>query len=217
MDFLKDILGDDLFNQVLAKLEGTDVKLANLSTGDYVSKDKHDAEIRAAEKERDGYKAQLSDLSEQIEAAQGSEKTIGDLNAKIKQIQADNNTKVAEIEASKEQLKRDAKIDLAVVMAGARNLESVLVHVNKEKVSLNDQGELVGLADQLETIKTNHEYLFGEPKPVFKTAPPNPPSEPKTPQSEWLAKYTEAKSKGDTQAAIKIKQEAYDTDGVVLN
>ena len=39
MEFLKKILGEELYAQVAAKLEGNDsVKLANLATGEYVSK-----------------------------------------------------------------------------------------------------------------------------------------------------------------------------------
>ena len=50
MDFLKEILGDDLYKQVETKVNSYNesnkekqVKVANLSTGEYVSKNKYDA------------------------------------------------------------------------------------------------------------------------------------------------------------------------------
>ena len=43
MEFLKELLGDDLYSQVEAKLkDNKDVKLANLASGEYVSKAKYD-------------------------------------------------------------------------------------------------------------------------------------------------------------------------------
>jgi hypothetical protein len=44
MEFLKEALGDELYNQVAAKLKGNDkIKLANLADGGYVGKEKFDA------------------------------------------------------------------------------------------------------------------------------------------------------------------------------
>ena len=50
MEFLKEILGEELYAQVAAKLEGNkDVKLANLASGDYVSKAKYESDMQAKE------------------------------------------------------------------------------------------------------------------------------------------------------------------------
>lgn len=43
MEFLKPMLGDELYDQMAQKLEGSGVKLADLSTGNYVGKEKFDA------------------------------------------------------------------------------------------------------------------------------------------------------------------------------
>lgn len=46
MEFLKEILGEELYSQVEAKLKGNDkVKLANLASGEYVSKAKYDDKV----------------------------------------------------------------------------------------------------------------------------------------------------------------------------
>ena len=42
MEFLKTVLGDELYAQVEAKLKESNVKLADLSSGAYVSKSKYD-------------------------------------------------------------------------------------------------------------------------------------------------------------------------------
>ena len=47
MEFLKEILGEELYSQVEAKLKGNDkVKLANLASGEYVSKSKFDDKVQ---------------------------------------------------------------------------------------------------------------------------------------------------------------------------
>ena len=51
MVFLKDILGDELYAQVAAKLEGTDIKLANIADGSFVDKATYDADIEKAKTE----------------------------------------------------------------------------------------------------------------------------------------------------------------------
>jgi len=64
MEFLKDILGEELYTQIEGKInthntgikdESKRVKLADLSTGNYVSREKY----TGAKTERDGYKTQL--------------------------------------------------------------------------------------------------------------------------------------------------------------
>ena len=46
MEFLKEYLGEELYSQVEAKLKGNDkVKLANLASGEYVSKSKYDDKV----------------------------------------------------------------------------------------------------------------------------------------------------------------------------
>lgn len=71
MEFLKDILGEELYTQVEGKVsthnagisdESKRVKLADLSTGNYVSKEKH----LSLKTERDGYKTQLETANGEI-------------------------------------------------------------------------------------------------------------------------------------------------------
>jgi archaellum component FlaC len=52
-EFLKEVLGEDLLNQVNEKLKDSKIKLADLSTGDYVSKNKYSDELSAKDKQID--------------------------------------------------------------------------------------------------------------------------------------------------------------------
>ena len=73
MEFLKSILGDELFSQVESKLnehngneanQNNQIKLANLGGGDYVAKGKHDSEIEKLT-------ALLSGKSTELDTANG--------------------------------------------------------------------------------------------------------------------------------------------------
>jgi len=72
MEFLKDILGDGYsdFEQKINDYNGAEenkdkqIKLANLASGDYVSKEKY----TSLETEKNGYKTQLDNVGEEIES-----------------------------------------------------------------------------------------------------------------------------------------------------
>ena len=64
MEFLKTVLGDELYAQVEAKLKGSNVKLADLSSGAYVSKSKYDDDIKTKE-------SKISELTETVKKYDG--------------------------------------------------------------------------------------------------------------------------------------------------
>ena len=79
MDFLKAHLGEELFNQVKSKLEGKNVKVVDLSTGDYVSKEKHTrvvSEHEEAMKKKDG---EIANLQSSVTGDEKLKKRIGEL------------------------------------------------------------------------------------------------------------------------------------------
>lgn len=68
MEFLKGVISDDLYKQLIEALKDKkEIKLGNLAGGAYVGKDKFDAQ----KTELDGIKAQLSEANKQIEAFKG--------------------------------------------------------------------------------------------------------------------------------------------------
>ncbi|MDR2426486.1 MAG: hypothetical protein LBD46_04830 [Endomicrobium sp.] len=88
MDFLKAKLGEELFNQVKSKLEGTGIKLVDLSTGEYVSKDKHTriiAEHDEAIKKKDG---EIANLQSSVAGDEKLKKRINDLEGDVASYQS---------------------------------------------------------------------------------------------------------------------------------
>ena len=88
MDFLKSILGDDLFSQVENKVNAYNsdeankdkqIKIANLASGEYTSKNK----FTDLETEKENIASQLSATNKVIENLRKATKTDEDLQKKV--------------------------------------------------------------------------------------------------------------------------------------
>ena len=88
MDFLKEVLGEELYEQVASKVnehngneanKDKQLKLANLSTGEYVGKGKHDA-LQAL---LDGQKSELEQANNLIAELKKGTKGNEELQGKI--------------------------------------------------------------------------------------------------------------------------------------
>lgn len=101
MEFLKELLGDDLYSQVEAKLkDNKDVKLANLASGEYVSKAKYD------DKEAELVKANNTITSLQDAASKFEGTDIENLKTQITDNKAKYDADIAKLQ--EDMKKRDA-------------------------------------------------------------------------------------------------------------
>ena len=144
------------------------------------------AQLHTAESERDGYKSQVEDRDTQITQLKDANKDNNELQTQITDLQAQIQAKDTEAADALTATKTDYEIQLALQSAGAKNVKSVLPHLDREKLALNEKGELTGLTEQLETVQKDFDYLFqtsgppnGEPGKPNITPPGNP--DPTTP------------------------------------
>lgn len=165
MDFLKEILGEELFAQVAEKVNAHNgneankdkqIKLANLGGGDYVSKAKHDAlqalfegkekELTAANGLIDGFKKSQKDN----EAIQGQITTYQDqvkqLQAEIVQTRIDSGLRIAFMEAG------GTDIDYLIYKAKTAN--------DGKPLELGEDGKIKGVDDIVSGLKTSSPAHF---------------------------------------------------------
>lgn len=109
-------------------------------------------DIKEQLEERDG---QLEDLKEQVKGNEELEETIQELQNKNDQLKEDYEQKV-------QQTKLEMAIENRLIKEKARNPKAVKALLNKEVINLDDDGNLVGLDEQLEKLKENEDYLFGK-------------------------------------------------------
>lgn len=154
MEFLKEILGEELYAQVAAKLEGNKtVKLANLASGDYVSRAKYDSDMQAKE-------TRIQELTQNVEDFDGVD---------VKQLQKDVNDWKTKYDHDLEETKRDSAIRLAIAKSGTLSEKALMGLLDKDKIKLDKDGNLTGLDEQIEAIKKEDSFLF-------KTAEPEKPN-----------------------------------------
>ena len=135
MDWLKELLGEELYNQVVGKLG--DVKLLK-DDGTMVPKD------------------QLEKANEKIK---GLDADVGKLNARIKE-QEGLSQKLSDKDAEIGKVKKEGAIILALAKAKAKDENLVKTLLKQDTIELLEDGTIKGLDDQLKGLKESHAYLF---------------------------------------------------------
>lgn len=171
MEFLKEYLGDELYNKVAEKLQGNaKVKLANLATGEYVGKDK----FLALETTKQDLEKQLSERDKQLDSLK---KTAGDneaLKTEITRLQAENTATRADLENKLKEARLDYALEARLLKEGAVNTKAVKALLDHTKLSL-DGDNLLGLDEQLKNLKEAEKWAFAEVSNPVPGAGGNPP------------------------------------------
>lgn len=169
MEFLKEILGEELFNQFMEKVNAYNgneankdkqVKLANLAGGEYVGKGKYDG-LQAS---FDGQKAELDKANGLIAELQKGTKGMEDMQAKISTYE----TEKAQLQAENEALKVKYALDVAMRDAGVKKENAELLSIalerklkeKDEKIELDANGNIKGWDDKLKDLKTQFPVMF---------------------------------------------------------
>lgn len=151
-DFLKEALGDELFAQVSEKLsEANGIRLVNAADGSYVPKEKMDQLTQSNRQ----YKQQISELTTRLSDMQASADSVETLKKQLADAQTSLSAKDEEIR--KQML--SYRVKDAIRESKARNADLVLRSIDMSKIS-EDNGNLLGLSDQLEALKKSDSYLF---------------------------------------------------------
>lgn len=145
MEFLKEILGEELYAQVAAKLEGNKtVKLANLASGEYVSKAKYESDMQAKD-------TRIQELTQSIKDFDGVD---------VKQLQTDVKNWETKYNQDLERARLDSAIQLAIAKSGTLSEKALMGLLDKDKIKFDKDGKLTGLDEQIEAIKKEDSFLF---------------------------------------------------------
>lgn len=116
--------------------------------------------INGLTSERDGLQKQIDDRDEQLTTLKKSAKDNEELQGQIKQLQEDNKTAKQNYQDQLAKQNKSFKIEGALRDAKAKNIKTVLPLIDTEKVSVNDDGSLNGLSEQLDAVKKDNSFLF---------------------------------------------------------
>lgn len=183
MEFLKEILGEELFNQFMEKVNAHNgneankdkqVKLANLSTGEYVGKGKHDALQAMLESQKTELEQANNLIAELKKGTKGNEEMQGKITAYEGQVQ--------QLQAELQETKLKAAIKVALLSEKAVDVDYLTYKLNEklkekgETLELDENENIKGWDSQLEGLKTQFPTMFeaGQKKIIEPNKLPNP-------------------------------------------
>lgn len=166
MDFLKDILGTELFEQVANAVntyngneanKDKQIKIANLASGKYVDKGKYTAlEELLNKKDTD-----LTDAQKLIEGLKESAGKGEDMAAKIAKFETTIRNQQEELKKAKTE--SALKIELLSAGAKADDIDYLLFKLGNDsdfKAELDENGKLKGIDEKMKNLKTIYPNQF---------------------------------------------------------
>lgn len=162
MEFLKAILGDELYAQVEQAINAhngneankeNQIKIANLGGGEYVGKGKY-AALEAENQTNASKLTEANNLIAQLQkAAKGDEALQGQVTA--------YQTKVQELEAELEKTKLENAIKVELLSSKALDVDYLTFKLKeKGELTLDENGKIKGWDDKLAALKTQFPTQF---------------------------------------------------------
>lgn len=165
MEFLKEILGEELFKQLETAIDAYNgneankdkqIKLANLGGGEYVGKGKYDA----LQAQLDGKTTELDTANGLIAELKKGTKGNEELQGKITGYE----TQVQQLQAELEKTKLENAIQLALRDAKAVDPDYLAFKLREkykpEELTLDENGKVKGMDDKLAGLKTQFPNQF---------------------------------------------------------
>ena len=167
MNFLKEILGDELYSQVESKIneyngneanKDKQVKIGNLGTGEYVGKGKYDALQELV----NGKETELKSANDLIAELKKGTKGNEELQKKI----GDYDVQVAELQSQLQETKIKSALKVALLSEKAVDVDYLTFKLNEklkekgESLELDENENIKGWNDKLSGLKTQFPSMF---------------------------------------------------------
>lgn len=149
MDFLKEIFGDKAitFDEFSKGVESKKMKLADLSGGAYVSKEKLDAKIE----ELKTVQASLAEKDAALKKWDGVD---------LDKLKAENDAKTEELNKQLSALKKQNAVETSLLAENIQDLKAIKAYIDFDTVKVADDGTVTGLKEQVEKLRTDKAFLF---------------------------------------------------------
>lgn len=214
MEFLRRPLGEELFKQFMAAIEAwngdeankdSQVKLANLSTGEYVGKGKHDAlseQLAGKLTELEQANNLIADLKKN---SKGNEEMQGKITAYEGQVQ--------QLQAELAETKLKSAVKVALMSEKAKDVDYLTFKLQEalkekgEQLELDDNDNIKGWDDRLNGLKTQFPTMFeaGDTEDGYK--PLDNKGLPKDFKDKSITKEQFLRMTVDERIALKQKDE----------
>lgn len=163
MEFLKEILGEDLYTKFEEKIneyneldtnKEKQIKICNLNTGEYVAKSEYDSlgeTLKSKEAELETANNLITDLKN---SSNGNE----DFQTKITGYETD----IANLQEQLEETRLNSAVEVALLSAKASDVGYLMFKLTEkgEKLELDENGNIKGWKDKLTGLKTQFPNMF---------------------------------------------------------
>lgn len=129
-------------------------------------RDDYDRKLASLNDQIDGYKSQVTDRDKQIKSLSTAAKDNEELKAKFAEVEKANREKDKEWSSKLASQKKEFAISSALSKAGALENKAVLPFIDTGKVSLDENGNLLGFQEQVDAAKQNYGFLFKKDEPA---------------------------------------------------
>lgn len=147
--------------EILKDVEGKDDIIKNIKKGigeNFVSK----ADFNTKNEAVKTLEKQVSERDEQLETLKNSKEDTETLKATIETLQKENKTNAEQYQADLKAMALDTAIKLAI--AGKVHDENLVTGLfNKEALIVGEDGNIIGLDEQLKGLQKDKGFLFKEP------------------------------------------------------
>jgi DNA repair exonuclease SbcCD ATPase subunit len=172
MEWLKKLIGEELYNQIAPKLGGKTLLLQE-KEGDYIPKQRFDevnSKKSELEKEINTAKEKLTKLQTDFDSLKNEkdsgktevEKQLADLTKQLTDLKSANDLKDKELLLQKKQTA--IKEALTEAKANPKYLQLLTKEFDVDKIEFDESGKLKGIAELIKPVQENFKDLFGEKK-----------------------------------------------------
>lgn len=168
MEFLEEILGTDLYNQVKTKVSSYNekadkdkkVSIVNVNNGEFIAKSKYDQ----LETDLNNTRTSLETANNTIKDLKKSNGDNADLQTKIANYESEKANLEKAHKETTEKLIKESAIKDALYNEKAKHPELLLSKFDLSKIVLDENGEKVvsGIEEQMKSNKETYKDLFGE-------------------------------------------------------
>lgn len=116
-------------------------------------------------------KETIAERDKQLKDLKGQAGDNEELRKKITELEKANKAADEKRDAELNRLKLENAIEVKILGAKAKNAKAVKALLDLDTIKLDENGEVLGLSEQLEGLQKSDAYLFGSDKPVG-TPPP---------------------------------------------
>lgn len=155
---LKEIIGEELFNKLSEdkKKEYEKQDLRDVSEGKYVTKER----FEQVNKQAKDYKKQVEERDTQISDLKEQYKDVDGLKERFEKLEKENKKQKEDYETQIKDINFNTALKAALAPYKCKDEDYLMSKINKDAIKLNDDGTIVGLKEQIEPFKKEHDFLF---------------------------------------------------------